>query len=244
MMMRTAIVFVALAAATLAVASDVCASPDPAIEPVELERDAFHVQPPTYYLNVSASTSHSSEVADDVPQALAGMSAGRIRLYAAEWLAAWINPEALVINVYDGQCPPLLDASASYTIPWEELTTELVLEQSPRTVYMVDAMLDPPFAITSNTSIGVYCVNGWPEQPYTGVCLTEPDDVYGCGQAYWFYPGGGYPGWTPMSVGIGYEADLAYSLWEPDTGIPDGEPGSVVTTWGVVKELYRFDPTP
>lgn len=239
-MMRVVIVLVALVAATLAVASDAYASPDSAIEPAERRGDALHEQLPTYFTNVNASTSWNSEVADDVPQALAGGSVGRIRVYVAEWLAVWIDPEALVINVYDGQCPPPLGASASYTIPWEELTTELVLEMAPRTVYMVDATLDPPFGITSQTSIGVYCVIAWPEQPYTGVCLTVSGDVHGCGEAYWSYPDGGYPPWTQMSVAIGYEVDLAYSLWEPDTGLPEVD----VTTWGAVKGLYWSGSTP
>lgn len=241
-MMRTAIVLMVLAAATLAVAREACEPPEAAMEPAGRERSAFHVQPPTYYLNVSASTSHSSELADDIPVALEGMSVGRVRLYAAEWLAPWIDPEALVINFYDAQCPPLIDASVSYTIPWAELAAELVLEASPRTVYMVDATLEPPFVIGSNTSIGAYCVIGWPEQPYTGLCMTEPDDVYGCGQAYYAYPPGGVPPWALISLAVGYEVDLGYSLWEPDTGMDD-EPDPVFTTWGAVKRLYGSDRT-
>jgi hypothetical protein len=201
--------------------------------------DPFHTQAPTYYINVNASSTQNSEVADDIPSALDGRSIGRVRVYVAEWLAAWQNPAALVVNFYDGQCPPPADAVATYVIPWGNVDAQLVLEQSPRTVYMVDALIDPPFLIESPNSIGIACLIGWTAQPWTGVCLTTPPAVYGCGECYWSYASAGYPRWTLMYAGIGAHADLAYSLWEPETGVPEDEPGRQTTTWGGIKTLYR-----
>jgi hypothetical protein len=143
------------------------------------------------------------------------------------------------VNFYDGQCPPPADAVATYVIPWGNVDAQLVLEQSPRTVYMVDALIDPPFLIESPNSIGIACLIGWTAQPWTGVCLTTPPAVYGCGECYWSYASAGYPRWTLIYAGIGMHADLAYSLWEPETGVPENEPVRQLTTWGRVKTLYR-----
>lgn len=178
-------------------------------------------------------------MADDVPSALAGYSVGQIRVFVAEWLASWIEPQALVVRIYDGGCPPALMPDATYTIPWSELETELLYEVSPRTVYQVDAALDPPFTVNADMSIGVYCVIDWENQPYTGVCVTAPDDLSGCGEGYWDYPASGYPRWTLLWTAAGYELDLAYSLWEPDTSAPGGDSALVESTWSVVKSLYR-----
>lgn len=222
---------------TCAVAPTVTTGSSFTAEPTR--EDPFHVQAPTYYLNVNASSTQNSEVADDIPSALSGTSIGRVRVYVAEWLAAWQNPAALVVSFYDDQCPPAMNATAMYVVPWGDLDTELVLEAYPRTVYMADAPIDPPFTIGPQSSIGIACIIGWTAAPWTGVCLTPSSSIYGCGECYWSYPSAGYPRWTLISTGIGMHADLAYSLWEPETAVPDDDPDLRVATWGRVKALYR-----
>ena len=201
--------------------------------------DPFYSQPQTYAISMNASTTHGSEVVDDIPTEFVGMSIGRVRVFVAEWMALWQNPQALIVNFYDGQCPPPTEATAMYLIPWADLDVVLVYDHFSPTVYMVDAVIDPPFVIESPTSMGVLSMIGWPQQPWTGVCMTYPPTSYGCGAAYWCYPPDGIPRWTPVYDAIGQHVDLAYSLWEPETAVPDSEPGGQAATWGRVKALYR-----
>ena len=72
--------------------------------------------------SMNASTGLNSEIADDIPSLYAGEVVTEITLYVAEWLAPWVDPQALVIRFYDGTCAPPLSHVQEFVIDWSTLS--------------------------------------------------------------------------------------------------------------------------
>ena len=198
-------------------------------------RGTFYCQPPSCEYAVNASTAFESEVADDLPESLAGWTIGEVTLYVTEWGSdEWIEPAGVVIRFYDGRCPPQFEPAIICSVAWSELTTNLECMNPPvRIVYAATAVLPTPVTITTGMSLGAYVVTDWPHQPYAGLTLTEPDELHGCGELYWDNETHGAPRWTPLSTVTEIAADLAYCLGETGTGLKDE------ISWGRVKNLFK-----
>jgi hypothetical protein len=184
---------------------------------------------------VNASTAFESEVADDLPDSLAGRTVGEVTLYVTEWGSGeWVEPVGVVIRFYDGKCPPPLEPAIVCSFAWSELTTNLECMNPPvRIVYSATAVLPTPVAITTSMSLGAYVVTDWSHQPYAGLTLTGPDEVHGCGELYWDNETHGAPRWTPLSTVTEIAADLAYCLGGEGTGLRNE------VSWGRMKSLFR-----
>jgi hypothetical protein len=201
-------------------------------------RAVFYCQPPAAGYSVNASTAYDSELADDIPDSLAGRSIGEVTLYVTEWSALdWIDPQGLVIRFYDGACPPPLEPAVACSVGWTQLATELLDFNPPtRIVYAATAALPSPVAVTAGMSLGAYVVNDWGQvPPYAGLTLSPPDSVAGCGEAYWDDETHGSPRWSPVSAATDVAADLAFCLAEEGTGVAEAAPSS----WGRLKSLFR-----
>ncbi|MFH1689805.1 MAG: hypothetical protein ABIE42_06150 [Candidatus Eisenbacteria bacterium] len=225
----------AIAFLLTAAASATGATPDPGT--ALPSRGVLYCQPPSFSYAVNASTAYESEIADDLPDSLVGRSVGEVTLYVTEWgHTEWVEPLGLVVRFYDGACAPPLEPTITYSLSWSELMTSLEVMTPPTIiVYSATAALPFPVTVTSGMSLGAYVVTDWTQQPYAGLTLTEPGEVYGCGESYWDYTPHGAPRWTPLSSATGIEADLAYCLAEVGTGIQEEE----ATSWGRIKRLYR-----
>ncbi len=198
-------------------------------------RGVFYSQPPSYDYAVNASTAFESEVADDLPESLAGRAIDEVTLYVTEWGSdEWVEPAGVVIRFYDGRCPPEFEPAIVCSFAWSELTTSLQYMNPPvRIVYTATAALPAPVTITTGMSLGTYVVTDWPHQPYAGLTLTEPDELHGCGELYWDNETHGAPRWTPLSWVTEIAADLAYCLGEVGTGLQNE------ASWGRMKSLFR-----
>ena len=200
-------------------------------------REVLYCQPPSFDYAVNASTAFDSEVADDLPDSLAGSTVGEVTLYVTEWgHSEWVEPLGVVINFYDNLCPPEAEPTITCSLTWSGLATSLEYHNPPtKIVYSATAALPAPVTLTPGMSIGAYVVTDWPAQPYAGLTLTEPDELYGCGEAYWDNETHGAPRWTQLSSATGVAADLAFCLSEEGTGIRN----PLETSWGRLKRLFR-----
>lgn len=73
-------------------------------------RDAFYCQPLNPYWNVhQASTGYSSGVADDIPLEFLGTMIHAVSLYVGEFYGDWIDPDGVVLNIYNSECLPSLE---------------------------------------------------------------------------------------------------------------------------------------
>jgi len=200
-------------------------------------RGTIYSQPAAIGFSVNASTEFNSEVADDLPDSLVGRSVGEVTLYVAEWAHwEWVEPLGIIISFYDGTCQPDLAPAVTCSVGWSDLVTELLDESPPtRIVYSATAALPSPVTVTADMSIGAYVVTDWEPQPYAGLTMTAPDNIYGCGQAYWDDEEHGAPRWTPLSDATTISADLAFCLAESGTGIDDAAPVS----WSRIKSIYK-----
>ncbi len=198
-------------------------------------RGTFYCQPPSCDYAVNASTAFESEVADDLPESLAGRTIDEVTLYITEWGSdEWVEPAGVVIRFYDEKCPPQLEPAIACSFAWSELTTNLECMNPPvRIVYATTAVLPTPVTITTGMSLGAYVVTDWQNQPYAGLTLTEPDELHGCGELYWDNETHGAPRWTPLSAVTEIAADLAYCLGEAGTGLQNE------ISWGRTKSLFR-----
>ena len=198
---------------------------------------AFYCQPPSFDYAVNASSAFDSEVCDDLPDSLAGHSITEITLYVTEWgHSEWVDPMGVVIRLYDGSCPPPLHAAAEYNISWDGLVSGLEYAEPPmRIVHRVMVVLPEPVTVTAGMSLGAFVVTGWADEPYAGLALTEPDEVYACGELYWDDEVHGAPRWTELSSATNIAADLAFCLSDEVTGIE----AQRETSWGRIKSLYR-----
>lgn len=207
----------------------------PAHLPIPPPRGTFYCQPPSCGYAVNASTAFESEVADDLPESMAGWTIGEVTLYVTEWGSTeWVEPAGVVIRFYDERCPPPLEPAIVCSLAWSELTTSLECMDPPvRIVYAATAALPTPVTISTDMSLGAYIVTDWPGQPYAGLTLTEPDELHGCGELYWDNETHGAPRWTPLSTVTEIAADLAYCLGEVGTGLQNE------VSWGRIKCLFR-----
>lgn len=207
----------------------------PAHLPIPPPRGTFYCQPPSCGYAVNASTAFESEVADDLPESMAGWTIGEVTLYVTEWGSTeWVEPAGVVIRFYDERCPPPLEPAIVCSLAWSELTTSLECMDPPvRIVYAATAALPTPVTISTGMSLGAYIVTDWPGQPYAGLTLTEPDELHGCGELYWDNETHGAPRWTPLSTVTEIAADLAYCLGEVGTGLQNE------VSWGRIKCLFR-----
>ena len=183
----------------------------------------------------SASSSWGSEIVDGIPAEFSGMEFIEVTLFCAQWRyqgGGWeyVTPDALVITVYDGVCPPGMEADMVFTIPWGELGTELVFSSETLFVYACTATLPEAVTITETMSIGGYVSISWGQDaPFNG--LVEAPQVRDCA-AYWDFAGFGYPRWTAMAWPTGVGLDLAYVLGSPQVA-------NESVSWGTIKSLYR-----
>ena len=195
--------------------------------------DAFYCQQPQAGWNaMNASNAFNSEMADDIPNELAGSAVTQVTFYVAQWAGNWRDPESFVVNFYDGACPPNMNPTYSFTIPWGQIDAQFVYQGS---WYVKEILVTLPEAVTltENMSIGGLSNVTWGQNaPYTGLCLTDDYVAYGCGSGYWAGDHWGYPRWTPFSSYFGYPIDLAYCLHGGPIPIDQ-------TSWGQVKALYR-----
>lgn len=199
--------------------------------------DPLYCQTPSFGFSANASTPFDSEVADDLPDALSGRVIEDVTLYVAEWLdTEWIDPLGLIVNFYDGQCPPSMEPTLSCTFEWSELDVELVEDNPPtRIVYAATATMPSPIQIMPEMSMGAQVVIDWSFAPYCGFVLTAPDAVSGCGEAYWDDATHGAPRWSTFLDSTGLSSDLAYCLGESPTGLATQRE----VTWGLMKALFQ-----
>lgn len=228
-----------LSAPAFAFASGPALMRDPSARPPEvaLDRDPLHCQSPALGFSANASTPFDSEIADDLPDSLVGRMFDEVTLYVAEWLhSEWVDPVGLIINFYDGECPPPMVPASACTFLWDELDVQLVDYSPPtRIVYAAVASLPSPVSITPYMSMGVQVTIDWDFEPYAGFLLTGPEDNKGCGEAYWDDASHGAPRWTALSASAGFASDLAFCLNESPTGMDKEREVS----WGVMKKLFR-----
>ncbi len=200
-------------------------------------RDAVYCQPPNFGFAANASTPFNSEVADDLPDSLAGRTVSAITLHVTEWsTSSWVDPVGLKIFFYDGKCPPPLEPALVCSFAWSELTVSLESYNPPSgIVYAATATLREEIVVTDQMSLGAQVVIDWALQPYAGFALTTPDEIEGCGELYWDDLEHGAQRWTEFSAVAGFSSDLALCLSDPGTGIDEEEP----VTWGRIKTLFR-----
>ncbi len=196
-------------------------------------RDAFYCQPLNPYWNVhQASTGYSSEVADDIPLEFLGTMIHAVSLYVGEFYGDWIDPDGVVLNIYNSECLPSLDPDQSLYFAWDDIEKEIVYDGSWR-VYLVDLILPEPVMVLSEMSIGAYVDNSWgTEEPFCGVGITDFDDVYGACDAAIDAEDWGFLRWTPSSHFTGVGIDLAYCLTTGPVAADD-------VSWGSLKSVYR-----
>jgi hypothetical protein len=189
-----------------------------------VSRSAAYCQDPDYVSVYNMSSGFDSEIADDIPDALAGMTIEEITLWVGEWSAPWQDPTGVMVNFYDAACPPAMDPIHSFMIPWEDWTTVLVYDGIAR-VYRSTATLPAPVEIVREMSIGGYVEMTWGhDEPFCGLCATAEWVIAGCGEAYLDASWWGYPRWSPTSLYTGIPHDLAYCLGvttDVDEGVPD-----------------------
>jgi hypothetical protein len=212
--------------------------------PPETERDAFYCQAP-YGLSINASTGFASEVADDVPAIHAGIAVTDVTLYVAEWLAPWVDPSGLELNVYSGGCPPAQVPDEHFEFSWDDVDATLYMEYPPTqlTVYEATVHLSHAVILQSETSIGARVAMSWGQDPpFCGFASTPLDEIHGCGEMYWEAPYNTPPAprWTTVSTVVGYSFDLAYCLGSATTSVAERDsPIDHDQTWGRIKRLYH-----
>lgn len=195
--------------------------------------EAFYCQQPhSGWSAMNASSPFNSEMADDIPADLAGNDITQVTFYVAIWGGNWQDPQSFTVNFYDGACPPAMNPTVSYTVPWNEIDATFVYQGS---WYVKEIVVTLPDAvtITENMSIGGLSNHGWGQNaPYVGLCLTDDYVYFGCGGGYWAGDYWGLPRWSPFSSYWGFQVDMAYCLSGEATATEN-------TSWGHVKSLYR-----
>jgi hypothetical protein len=179
----------------------------------------FHCQDPELTL-YGISSGFDAEFADDIPNEFVGRVIGKVTLWAGEWYSVggpgWTEPTGVSIAFYNGTCPPDLDSFVSFSIPWQELEKELVLDGTV-TIYKVVATLPEEVTIVEEMSIGATMDISWgTSEPMSGLSPTPVGSTYGACEAWLDAPNWGYTRWTVISWPSGQLRDLAYCLAEGD----------------------------
>jgi hypothetical protein len=207
------------------------------LPPALARADIIYCQSP-FWTAVNASSPYDSEVADDASVQFEGELVDRVTLWAVEWLAAWQDPDSVVVSFYDGICGPALAPVVRHAIPWAE--AEVYFFGTFGSMIAYEATVDLPelVEIGPATSIGASLVVPWgPVQPYAGFLLANYEDPAGCGEFYLDNVSIGAPRWTLGSVVTGFRADLAFCLWSGSTAA--AEPNVEPSSWGRLKSGYR-----
>ena len=172
---------------------------DVPMEGFEIDQDVLWCQNPhVYWWTANASTPFGSELADDIPGELGCVWLYAVALIALEWGGNWIDPEGVILNLYEGGCPPAMDPFWSTYYPWA-MTNPVMIFSSPgwMEAYQITMVLDPPIQVGPVTSLGGQLDLYWGQNPpYGGCTLTNEYDVYGCGECYWDGTYWGAPRWT------------------------------------------------
>lgn len=222
-MMRSCMLFVALLVLSgSAIAGEApLFSPEFGIEDVRV-RSAFYCQNPEYIGVYNVSSGFSAEIADDIPSEFAGATVSEVTLWVGEWSAPWQDPTGVMVNFYDAQCPPAMDPTLSFMIPWSQWSTQLVYSGIAE-VYRAEATLPEPVELEADMSIGAYVVITWGQnEPFAGLCSTAEWDISGCGEAYLDASWWGYARWSPTSLYTQIPRDFAYCLGGA-TSVDDGD---------------------
>lgn len=194
-------------------------------------REAIYCQSTSSSWNVgNSSSAFQSEMADDIPNDFVGAQINEVTFYVGQWGASWMDPQNLVIDFWDGVCPPGMTPLATFTIPWGDLTVQTVYNGS-WTVKQCTAVLPNYVTLTPDMSLGGFSTTPWGQNPpYCG--LTICDQINGCGPGYIAGATWGCPRWSPFSCLFGANYDLAYCIG-----------GAVVpaenTSWGQIRGMYR-----
>jgi len=222
-MMKSCMLFVALLVLSgSAIAGEApLFSPEFGIEDVRV-RSAFYCQNPEYIGVYNVSSGFSAEIADDIPSEFAGATVSEVTLWVGEWSAPWQDPTGVMVNFYDAQCPPAMDPTLSFMIPWSQWSTQLVYSGIAE-VYRAEATLPEPVELEADMSIGAYVVITWGQnEPFAGLCSTAEWDISGCGEAYLDASWWGYARWSPTSLYTQIPRDFAYCLGGA-TSVDDGD---------------------
>jgi len=194
-----------------------------ALLPAAVPDGDFHCQDPELTL-YGISSGFDAEFADDIPNEYVGQVIGQVTLWAGEWYSmggpGWQEPTGVSISFYNGACPPELDPFVSFSIPWQDLEKELVLNGTV-TIYKVVATLPQGVTIVENMSIGATMDISWgTNEPMSGLSPTPVGSTYGACEAWLDAPNWGYTRWTVISWPSGQLRDLAYCLAEGDPFLP------------------------
>ncbi len=225
MMWQLAFTLAVLAAAGQACANDVPLTADGMAEvDARPHLTSSYCQNPDYVGVYNVSSGFGSEIADDIPDALAGQVIEQVTLWVGEFYGPWQDPTGVQVSFYDGACPPAVESSTSFMIPWTEWDTQLVYTGTA-TVYEATAALPEAVEIREGTSIGGYVVIPWgQDEPFAGLCSTPEWAISGCGEAYLDAAWWGYPRWSPTSYYTQIPRDFAYCLTTDDTSLDDTAP--------------------
>lgn len=167
---------------------------------------------------------YDSELADDIPSAQTGLAFNTVVLWLAEWLAPWVDPQGVVVSIYDEQCPPALTPIHSYDVGWGDIES-VFYHEIPGTmvIYEVRVPLPEAVTVTATMSLGAYVINDWgTAAPFCGfLSASGARGTLGCNTMYWDNRTEGFPRWA-LFFYSSYYVDLAYCLaW--DTAADIGE---------------------
>lgn len=201
----------------------------------EDSRDTFYCQAySSWFWATNGSTAFNSEQADDIPDDLVGSEVNQVIAGVCEWGGNWIDPAGVYLNIYDGECPPAMDAMTSYYFDWADLSATMIYNDPGwQTVYEVTMNLPTTLVVTESMSLGFVADIYWGQTPpYGGWVMTEDYMWYGDCEAYWDGTHWSAPRWTPISGYFGTSGDVAYCLSGDLVPTED-------TTWGSIKALYK-----
>ena len=186
---------------------------------------------------INASTGYESELADDIPHALAGSTISHVTFHHVQWEATvtgYVEPTSLIVNFYVESCPPDMEPDLSFTIAWDELDTEMTFESDDTYRARITATLPMDVTIVAGMSIGVLVDNDWGEGwPFNGFATTHRDEVGATCEGHFDGDHWGNPRWTRISELIGVESGVAYCLQTLDPT------PTQLTSWSAVKATYR-----
>jgi len=178
---------------------------------VPQSRVSYYVQDPDYTMVYNMSSGFDAEIADDIPNQLAGYKIVAVTLWLGEWYG-WEDPDGVTVDFYHFSGPPEYTPYLSFTIPWAAWDKDLVYNGIAK-VYRITAKLPQPVDIYAGMSIGGYVNIHWgTSEPFAGLCATPQWTTYGSDVAYLDGANWGYTRWTPISFYTGIPQDFAFGL--------------------------------
>ena len=93
---------------------------DEEIKPLPNQRGMFYTQEPPHsgLATYIASTGSQSELADDIPSELAGHLISGLVVYVTLLDGLWQDPDGVVVNFYEQQCPPTMEPAFTRYFSW------------------------------------------------------------------------------------------------------------------------------